>query len=95
MSGNEVALFPIQFLTQKSNSRCRHVTTGVTCTTTVATKFSNILILFKPAGVADYAQVISAVAPKFFRGYIPNPTIKKIVTSKLHKLLLVKKTYSL
>ena len=77
MSGNEVALFQIQFLTRKSNSKCRDVTTGVTCTTAVATKFSNNLILFQPAGGADCAQLISAVAPKFFCGYIPNPAIKE------------------
>ena len=74
MSGNEVALFQIQFLTRKSNSKCRDVTTGATA---VATQFSNSLILFQPAGGADYAQYISAVAPTFFRGYIPNPAIKE------------------
>ena len=77
MSGNEVALFQIQFLTRKSNSKCRDVTTGATCTTTVAPNFSDI-ILFQPGGMgADYAQLISAVAPTFFRGYIPNPAIKE------------------
>ena len=52
MSGNEVALFQIQFLTRKSNSKCRDVTTGATA---VAPKFSDTLILSQPRG-ADSAH---------------------------------------
>ena len=66
----------------------RDVTTGATSIIAVTPKFSDALTLSQP-GWADFAHHKSMVAPKFFRGYIPDyskTSTAPLTKSKLESL---------